>query len=238
MPTKLLVHFNSQLRVNAEATKGGDSYLYISKYLEEIFEGEFKRNNPDLYEECTSIGITLHHKAISRAIGRSADGATFQLLDFICHVCKKNKTLIDELLQFDYDESAIKKDKNLVKYEVILPAYAIQQLADHEKAKIIPPDNSDTAIFIKQDTKLLDKDSVPDNKFQTILENQAAAQPINMPNPIVLVEDIYEKPDEKKNKKNNNRSNLFYLFINIIKRNKKSIVAVAALLISLFISNK
>ena len=163
IPTKLLVHLDAQLKVNSYVKKGSKTYKAISKYLEDSLN-ELEASDPLLFNRYKAA-VTTHHRAISRAVGDAADGSTFQLLDFICYVCRNKNTLVNELLTFNFTNDDLTNDKTLIKYEVLLPAYAIEQfMIKHGNFKNDPKDISDIDALSRRKPKVRDTTSVPENK--------------------------------------------------------------------------
>lgn len=82
----------------------------------------------ELALECASANISLHAKTVNRAIGNNADKAKYQLLDFICYVGNKKKTLSETVYEYHSQEHI----NDTAKYEVEIPEYALLQFQKME----------------------------------------------------------------------------------------------------------
>ena len=123
VPKKLLTGIYFQLKLNAAAKNFGGSYQGLSDYLIDVYQREFEKENPSLFEKCITADIRITQKTIERAVGKNPSGARYELLDFICFVCKNKKTLAEVIFNEYFSEADFS-------YAIDIPEYAQRIITD------------------------------------------------------------------------------------------------------------
>lgn len=132
IPTKFLRYCRAKL---SQLAKEDDSWQSpsddyrrasrISEFLDYYYQHNFIAEDP-FFQELVDAFIVFGDRTISRAIGKNADQAKFQLLDFICYLCF-DKRFLTNVIFTEYN------NEQEFSYLTELPKYAREQLSEFSK---------------------------------------------------------------------------------------------------------